>query len=103
MGPTHHHLDALLLHRRLVIGGVTHSDQRVDVELLQVLEDNGWRGVSKLEDGRGSASSKSSTKKKPYLGKPVERCIGWIVGDEEPHALVGNLYSGRAVHVGETA
>lgn len=39
----------------------------------------------------------------PYLSELVERGIGGVVGDEEPHTLVGNLYCSGAVHVGETA
>lgn len=38
-----------------------------------------------------------------YLGELVKRGIGGVVGDEEPHALVGNLDCSGAVHVGETA
>lgn len=38
-----------------------------------------------------------------YLSELVKRGIGGVVGDEEPHALVGNLYCSGAVHVGETA
>lgn len=38
-----------------------------------------------------------------YLCELVERGIGGIVGDEEPHALVGNLDCSGAVHVGKTA
>lgn len=52
-GSTHHHLDALLLHWCLVIGGFAHSDQRVDMELLQILEDKrGEEGVS-IQSGAG--------------------------------------------------
>lgn len=39
----------------------------------------------------------------PYLSELVKCGIGGVVGDEEPHALVGNLYCSGAVHVGETA
>lgn len=38
-----------------------------------------------------------------YLCELVERGIGGIVGDEEPHALVGDLDCSGAVHVGKTA
>lgn len=38
-----------------------------------------------------------------YLGELVKRGVGGVVGDEEPHALVGNLDCSGAVHVGETA
>lgn len=38
-----------------------------------------------------------------YLSELVERGIGGVVGDEEPHRLVGNLDCSGAVHVGETA
>lgn len=38
-----------------------------------------------------------------YLGELVERGIGGVVGDEELHATVGDLYCGGAIHVGETA
>lgn len=40
---------------------------------------------------------------KVHLGELVECGIGRIVGDEEPHALIGNLNCCGAVHVGETA
>lgn len=43
------------------------------------------------------------TQMRTYLGELVERGIGGVVGDEEPHALVGNLDCSGAVHVGETA
>lgn len=54
-----------------------------------------------LEDGKSIQNQHQY--RQPYLGEPVECCIGGVVGDKEPHALVGDLYSGRAVHVGETA
>lgn len=38
-----------------------------------------------------------------YLSELVKRGIGGVMGDEEPHAIVGNLYCSGAVHVGETA
>lgn len=38
-----------------------------------------------------------------YLGELVERGIGGVVGDEELHATVGDLYCSGAIHVGETA
>lgn len=38
-----------------------------------------------------------------YLSELVKRGIGRIVGDEELHAIVGNLDCCGAVHVGETA
>lgn len=40
---------------------------------------------------------------KSYLGELVERGVGGVMGDKEPHALVGNLDCSGAVHVGETA
>lgn len=68
-----HDLNPLLLHWSFIIGGLTHSHQCVHMKLLQL------------------------------LGELVERGIGGVVGDEEPHALVGNLDCSGAVHVGETA
>lgn len=38
-----------------------------------------------------------------YLCELVECRVGGVVRDEEPHALIGNFNSGRAIHVGETA
>lgn len=38
-----------------------------------------------------------------YLSELVKCGIGGVVGDEELHAIVGNLYCSGAVHVGETA
>lgn len=96
---THHHLDSLLLHWRLVVGGVTDSHQRVDVEPLQLLAHIGIE----LARGVGHNDQTEGRWMMSYLGELVERGVGGVVGDEEPHALVGNLYCGGAVHVGETA
>ena len=38
-----------------------------------------------------------------YLCELGERSVGRIVGDEEPHPIVGDLYCCRAVHVGQTS
>lgn len=37
-----------------------------------------------------------------YLCEFVERRVGRVVRDEEPHGLMVNFNSGRAVHVGKT-
>lgn len=94
-------LDSLLLYWGLVVGGVADSHQCVNVEFLQLLKKQKderrelemrdvWTGPA----GRGT---------RPYLGELVERGIGGVVGDEELHASVGDLYCGGAIHVGETA
>lgn len=47
--------------------------------------------------------TKTHKKDHSYLGELVESGVGGVVCDEKSHAVVGNLNSGRAVHVGKTS
>jgi len=50
-----------------------------------------------------SSFTKGGSRRLPYLSELVESGVGGVVCDEESHAVIGNLNSGRAVHVGKTS
>lgn len=45
-----------------------------------------------------SALDKQSSTLRAHLNELVQGGVGGIVGDEEPHVLVGDLHRGRSVH-----
>lgn len=93
-------LYALFLYWSLIIGGITNSHQSVHFKLFQFLEENRHKA---LKTKLFQTGKKRWTQMQAYLSELVKRGIGGVVGDEEPHALVGNLDCSGAVHVGETA
>lgn len=93
----------LLLYRGLIIGGITNSHQCVHLKLFQFLADINRERTLARGLTNGQTHRYKHRQMWAYLGELVKRGIGGVVGDEEPHALVGNLDCSGAVHVGETA
>ncbi len=50
-----------------------------------------------------SLFTKGGSRQISYLSELVESGVGGVVCDEESHAVIGDLNSGRAVHVGKTS
>lgn len=102
---THQDLYALLLHWCFVIGGFTYSDQCVHPKLLQLLRREAEWSMWEIIFGFPLPSSftKRGSRWLSYLSELVESGVGGVVCDEEFHAVIGNLNSGRAVHVGKTS
>lgn len=100
----HHHIDAIFLQRRFVIGDITDPNDRGGAVMLQVLREKDSVTTWLIEwTFRWSFCILRIHIYISYLYEGSECAVCGVVCDQEPHVLVAQFHWSRTIHGGQGA